>query len=342
MIISVRDALNKNNSVIVDVRSEDEYADSHISGAINIPILSNSTRKEVGIIYKEFGREEAIKKGLDVTSPNVALIVKEFMQIKEDKNIILYCARGGLRSKSLYNFLRTFRENIFLIEGGYKAFRNYILDEFETILNNKKIFALQGNTGVGKTIILRQYQSEGGSVLDLEHIAKNAGSVFGSIPFDSEQPSQKQFENDLYHYLTNTGNVFFTESENRRIGRVILPEAIYNKLVSSEHILIKTSIKNRVENIKKDYLKFLEANDDSFKEAIRKLKKMLGNKKVEELIVKLDNLEIDDVIEELMISYYDVLYKKYVSGKYKYYRQIEYHNIREVTKVLKEIEKKYA
>ncbi len=342
MIISVEDALNKINSVIVDVRSEDEYKESHIYGAINIPILSNATRKEVGIIYKEFGRDEAIKKGLDLTSPNLALIVKEFMDISSDKSIILYCARGGLRSKSIYNILSTFRENTFVIEGGYKAYRNHILSSFEPLIKSKKIFALQGNTGVGKTIILRAHKENGGSVLDLESIARNAGSVFGSIPFDKEQPSQKQFENDLYYHLATTGKVIFTESENRRIGRIILPEVVFNSIVESDHILISTSIDNRVENIKVDYLKYLEAGDDSFKDAIGRLKKMLGSKKVDELNERIDKGDIDYVIRELMVSYYDKLYKKYVSDRYTYFTEIEYENINEVVEKLGEIERANA
>ncbi len=338
-MINIKNALALDNSIIVDVRSEDEYADSHIYGAINIPILSNSSRKEVGIIYKEFGRTEAIKKGLDLTSPSLSLILNEFMDMPHDKNIVLYCARGGLRSRSIYNVLKTFRDNVFIIEGGYKAYRNYILSEFKHIVEKKEFYVLQGNTGVGKTIILREYKESGGSVLDLEGIARNAGSVFGSIPFDKEQPTQKQFENDLFFHLTNTSKVVFTESENRRIGRIILPEEVYNAIVHSKHVLVKTNIKNRVNNIKKDYLKYLNADDHSFKEAIARLKKMIGNEKVNELSVELDKGNIDYVIEQLMTSYYDVLYKKYVSEKYDYYTEIEYNDIDEVIQVLGEIER---
>ncbi len=340
MKIQIKEALCIKNSVIIDVRSQKEYLESHITTAINIPILSNSTREEVGIIYKKFGREQAIKKGLDLTSPKLSKIIEQFMKIDNDKNIILYCARGGLRSLSIYNILSTFREKVYIIDGGYKAYRNYIIDTLDNVIKNIKFYVLQGHTGVGKTIILREFEKNGGNVLNLEEIAKNAGSVFGNIPFDKEQPSQKQFENNLFYHLTKDDKIklLFTEAENRRIGKVLLPECFYIKLINSERILISTNIKNRIYNIKQDYFKFLNFDDKSFENAIKKLKKILGNKKVEELTHELKNKNIDYVIEELMINYYDKLYDKYIDDKFKYLCEINYNNIKEVIFKLKEIQ----
>lgn len=296
---------------LVDVRSESEYAESHIPGAINIPILNDMSRKEVGTIYKHFGKEAAIERGLTLTSPLLADIVKRFSELPEP--MVLYCARGGLRSQSIYRLLQSFSDKqIYLLSGGYKAYRSYVLEHWQSVLDEKQFVVLQGNTGVGKSAILRALSQKGEGVLNLEEMAGNAGSVFGQIPFREGQPSQKQFENNLFHALLALPHKIYLESENRRIGNVNQPLEVFEKIQQSPHILVETSLENRVEVIRHDYLQVMRENDSALRRAIRQLNKRLSNQVVQDLLHKLDEKRYDEIIRYLMVHYYDPLYKGFI------------------------------
>lgn len=296
---------------LVDVRSESEYLESHIPGAVNIPILTDVSRKEVGIIYKQFGKEAAIERGLTLTTPFLVDIVRRFNALQG--TLVLYCARGGMRSKSIYRLLRALSDQpIVLLEGGYKAYRQQVILGWPSLLDQKQFIVLQGNTGVGKSAILRSLQEQGEGVLNLEELAGNAGSVFGQIPYAAGQPSQKQFENNLYHALNHLPAKIYLESENRRIGNLNQPLELFEKIQVSAHILVETSLENRVEVIRRDYLQSVRDNDSALRRSIRQLNKRLSNKVVEQLFALLDAKQYDDIIRYLMVHYYDPLYKGFI------------------------------
>lgn len=296
---------------LVDVRSESEYAESHIPEAINIPILNDASRKEVGTIYKHFGKEAAIDRGLTLTSPFMAEIVRRFNALQGP--LVLYCARGGMRSKCIYRLLRSLSaQELYILEGGYKAYRNYVLADWQPLLAQKRFIVLQGNTGVGKSAILRALHEQGEGVLNLEELAGNAGSVFGQIPFAQGQPSQKQFENNLYHTLRSLPAKIYLESENRRIGNLNQPIELFQKIQASAHILVETSLEHRVQIIRQDYLQSVRENDSALRRSIRQLNKRLSNQVVQELLVWLDEKRYDEIIRYLMVHYYDPLYKGFI------------------------------
>lgn len=336
MKISFKEALELDNNIFIDLRSEDEFNHSHITNAINIPILDNLQRHLVGLMYKENGKEKAVDLGYDLTSNKVDFIINQIADISKTHNVSLYCARGGMRSSSVYNLLLSFKfKNIYLIEEGYKGYRNYIISSFSEIIKNKKFYVLQGNSGTGKTKILRELNKIKVSVLNLELLAKNSGSVFGEMPYN-EKVSQKQFENDIFYSIYNSKDIIFTESENKRISNLLIPQQVYIKILKSDHILIETNLENRVQIIKEDYLNNIDKQ--KVKNSISKLKSKLGNRLLTELEELIDNDLFEEFIKKILVEYYDKYYNKYFDDKlYNYIMKIEYSSINEVINKLIEL-----
>lgn len=316
--------------IMIDVRTKKEYSESHIPGAITLPILDDEERAEVGTIYKQVCTDQAKDIAIEYGSkkiPHINKMIKELMAKHGDSTIVMYCQRGGMRSGVLVTFLRAMGYvNVFQLDGGYKEYRNLVIDYLENSIDKFTFVTLHGHTGVGKTNILNKLEKMGYGVLNLERCANNAGSVFGNIVFRDEQPSQKQFENKIFSDLLATKQKYvFVESESRRIGKVTLPNGVYTKVISEIHILIDTSIDNRVKNIYGDYLSS-KVDSEELKEPIRLLKKRLGTEGVNRLLDLIDKKEYEIVIKDLMIYYYDHLYIKSIT-KYDYLETICYEEI---------------
>ena len=189
-------------SPIIDVRSPSEYYQGHWPGAVNIPLFSDSERETIGKSYKKESRLKAILQGLKVTIPNAKNLLEIILQIttkKEGKNksLRIYCWRGGMRSSSFAWLARTIGIRTYLLKGGYKNYRKWVLNQFEADL---PIRLLGGKTGTRKTDLLNYINEENIHVIDLEGIANHRGSSFGSLGM-KEQPSTQQFENILLLYL---------------------------------------------------------------------------------------------------------------------------------------------
>lgn len=322
----------KEKVILIDVRTEKEYNESHIPGAHTFPILSDEERAEVGTIYKQVCSEQAKDIAVEYGSkkiPHINKKIKALMEKHGDAKIILYCQRGGMRSGVLVTFLRSMGYlNVFQLDGGYKEYRNLVVDYLENSLDKFKFVVLHGHTGVGKTNILNSLEDKGYGVLNLERCANNAGSVFGNIVFRDAQPTQKQFENKIFRDLVDSQHKFiFVESESRRIGKVTLPNGVYNKVISEIHILVDTSVDIRVKNIYGDYLSS-NVPSEELKDPIKLLKKRLGNEGVEKMLKLIDAKEYEEVIRDLMVYYYDPLYIKSIK-KYEYLETVTYEDINE-------------
>lgn len=310
--IDIEEALHIKDLVFIDVRSEDEYELDTIPGAINIPILNNSEREQVGYVYTQVDKEEAKKIGLKYASTKLVDFYEQAKRIKNDsKHVALFCYRGGMRSNSVANVLDTMGFDLFLIQGGYKSYRKYVLEELVKYEGKYKFVVLHGYTGTGKTKILKLLEDHGKSILDLESLARNAGSVFGNIAYEGESNSQKKFESLLLEKLEKISNSYvFTESESKRVGKAILPDFLFNDMENGYHVLIETTLEKRVENIVDDYVSNISsAKYKEIAEAIKKLGKKLGGDKVDILIEELGKKNYSMIARELMINYYDPLYK---------------------------------
>ncbi|AEM22044.1 rhodanese-like domain protein [Brachyspira intermedia PWS/A] len=299
---------NNDELPIIDVRSPIEYNHAHIPNAHNVYLFNDEERKDVGTIYKQIGRKEAILKGLEYVSVRMTAILKSIDEIAKKYNstnkILMHCFRGGMRSESTAWLCSSYGYDVYMLKGGYKRYRNYVLDSFE---RDYKIYLLTGRTGSGKTLILNKLKSIGYNVIDLEKIAKHKGSAFGWIN-EGEQPSQEQFENNLSYELLkyDINSTLWFEDESLLIGRRAIPKSLFNKMREAQKIIYLDIPKEcRAEYIVNTYGKY---NIDDLKESILKIKKRLGGERLKESLELLDNGNIYECVLN-MLYYYDKAYK---------------------------------
>ena len=220
---------------IIDVRSPSEFHEDHIPGAINLPVLNDQERAEVGTIYARVDPFTARKRGAVITSQNIAKHIFTLSDYGKDWKPLIYCWRGGQRSGSLALVMHEIGGSVTLLQGGYKAYRRHVQQELNRLLPRLRFIVVAGPTGCGKTDLLRQLQSQGCQVLDLESLANHRGSLLGREP-GSCQPSQKWFESSLYHELCQLDleKPIYVESESSKIGEIHLPTALFKNLITSK------------------------------------------------------------------------------------------------------------
>lgn len=307
MKVSVEEALGKDRHAFVDIRSEGEFETDRIQGALNLPLFNNDERARVGTLYKE-NRNQAKIEGLRIASSKVVELYTRIHELSAAHDrVVVYCWRGGMRSRSVVALLRSLGlGNVVQLEGGYKAYRSRVNAYLENEVEELTFVVVHGRTGVGKTDILKRLKERGSHVLDLEAHASNSGSVFGRIPFGGRGPTQKYFETLLFSELSRWDDYFLLESESKRIGDLHLRENFFQAMKKGRHILVETSMDNRVEIIAKDYV--TPGSEEQILGAIRALRKRLGNDKTEELLEDVRQGRHRKVIRFLMASYYDALY----------------------------------
>ncbi|MGE5397921.1 MAG: tRNA 2-selenouridine(34) synthase MnmH [Chitinophagales bacterium] len=311
--IDFETALNLDKIQFVDLRSPVEFCEASIPGAINLPLLDDDERVEVGTIYRHFGPVQARSKGLEFVGPRLAALIKEVQILACDYNVVLYCWRGGNRSQSLARVLDIMDINGYRLQGGFKAYRRYVVNKLESVPNGS-VVVLHGLTGTGKTNILKELNRLGMPAIDLEGLANHRGSVFGGIGL-SDQPRQKQFESILLDEIleTHRHGYLIVESESRKIGRLFLPDRLYSMMQSGVHVLVYDSIENRVNRILSEYLGDSKISSQDLKEIMKTLVKFIGKKRLQEYFDMMDNENYQGLIRSLLLEYYDPLYG-YASG----------------------------
>jgi tRNA 2-selenouridine synthase len=313
---------NQSDLVIIDVRTATEYEVNHIFNAINLPVFNEEERHQIGITYKE-SKVKAQKLGLEYLQTRLHNLLSDLIdKAIAHKQVIVYCARGGMRSGSIVSLLNSMGyDNVLQLKDGMKGHRAYMERSWSSLVDSKTFVVLHGLTGVGKSKLLRHSHAD---ILDLELHAKNAGSVFGYIMFDEKAPSQKYFEESLfYHIKTSDSKYIITESESKRIGRVLLPNILMDSFKSGYHILVTTSLSNRIDNILDDYL---NNDEEVLISCINKLRKRISNQKADELIEMLKCGKLKLLVEYLLVDYYDPMYN-YSIEQIKYDHYIEYKTL---------------
>ena len=225
-----------NFDTIIDVRSPTEYNEDHIPNSINLPVLSDFEREVVGKMYTQQSQFEAKKIGAKYISENISKHLDGLLSNKNNNwKALIYCWRGGQRSKSLGIVLHEIGWDINILEGGYKSYRKNVVKNLYEDELFQNIFIISGYTGTGKTLMLDQLSKLGAQVIDLEKLANHKGSIFGSQP--NGQPSQKKFEGRIHHLLKNFNNQLpiFIESESSKIGYLKIPPALWKKMKYSPH-----------------------------------------------------------------------------------------------------------
>jgi tRNA 2-selenouridine synthase len=296
---------------IIDVRSPSEFGLDHIPNAINAPVLNDQERAEVGTIYKQVNPFEAKQVGASIVARNIANAIDHIFVGRPKKwKPLIYCWRGGQRSAAMAHILRQIGWNAHQLEGGYKAYRKYVIEELEHKPEELSFVVLCGLTGVGKTTILRELAKKGQQILDLEELANHKGSLLGKST-TSDQPSQKHFETLLWENLKNfqPSQVIFTESESRKIGNLRIPEKLMNRIRLGDSIRIEATIDKRIDLIIREYPHFLE-NPNGLKTVLRSLQQLHSNKLVREWENLINKQNWREFVRDIMIKHYDPAYQK--------------------------------
>jgi tRNA 2-selenouridine synthase len=320
--------LNSKDQIILDVRSPNEFAHAHISQALNLPLFTDEQRAIVGTIYKKQGREQAIKAGLDFFGPNMKSIVESVensirqkhqlhadLQILPDKfTLFIYCWRGGMRSSAIAWLLGIYGFKSVVLLGGYKAFRNWALEQFK---QNYTLKILSGFTGSGKTNMLQKKLFDGENVIDLEKLASHKGSAFGHINMPV-QPSQEMFENILALHLFDSQNkTIWLEDECQRLGHVYIPSAFWQSMLHADIEHVDVSFDQRLNNILDEYGGL---NKNLLIEATLRISKRLGGLDTTNTIEYINEGKIREAFK-ILLSYYDRQYLK-ASQKKKFNQKI--------------------
>jgi tRNA 2-selenouridine synthase len=243
--------------VLLDVRSESEFAEGRLPFSFNIPILTNEHRRLVGICYKEKGNAEAVKLGYELVSPHKEQIVTRWKQILETthpENRFVTCWRGGQRSEIAAQWIRESGVSVRKVVGGYKGIRNRLIAGFmdEAVAQRRyQLILLGGMTGAGKTDVLRQLPAQ--SIIDLEGYAHHRGSAFGGY-VNEAQHSQQTFENALGLKLFDAKTTFLVEAESRNIGRCVIPNGFHRVMQTSPMIFLETPRQERAARIVSEYV----------------------------------------------------------------------------------------
>ncbi len=246
---------------ILDARSPSEYGEDHVPGALNCPVLDDAERARIGTIYKQVSPFEAKKLGAALVAKNIARHVETLFAGKpKDWKPLVYCWRGGQRSAAMAHVLREIGWKAKTLEGGYKAYRRFVLERLAALPGGLTLRVIHGVTGSGKSRFLRALRAAGAQALDLEELAAHRGSVLGNLP-ERPQPAQKMFESRLLRALEelDASAPVFVEGESRKIGQLQVPAALIERMRASECVLLEASLETRVALLLDEYRHFFSA-----------------------------------------------------------------------------------
>jgi len=300
---------------VFDVRSEGEYLHAHIPGAHSLPLFNNEERKVVGTAYKKESKQKAIKIGLKYFGTKMVKMVEAVEQITQEattKTVLVHCWRGGMRSAGVAWLLDLYGFKVYTLVGGYKTYRNWVLNQFNL---DYSIQIIGGYTGSGKTEVLRELSTRGEQTIDLEGLAHHKGSAFGALG-QPPQPSQEMFENLLATELSvkasllETGKTLWLEDESQRIGEVNIPTIFFKQMRTKKVLFLDIPFDERLQYILEGYGKFTR---EHLVNAVIRIKKRLGGLETKTAI----NCLVEDDIKgcfSILLKYYD---KGYEAGSQK-------------------------
>jgi tRNA 2-selenouridine synthase len=307
---------------IIDVRSPAEFALDHIPGSINLPVLNNDERAQIGTLYKQVSPFAAKKLGAAIVSRNIAYhLEKSLLEFPREWRPLIYCWRGGERSGAFTHILNRIGWKAMQLEDGYQGFRRVVIDDLDAAAKQFHFQVICGMTGSGKTRILHELKLLGAQVLDLEGLAIHRGSVLGNEP-DIEQPSQKGFETALWNALQNLDpkKPVFIESESKKVGGVHIPDPLMEKIRHGQCIELRSSVATRVSWLLHEYVHFL-TDTTTFKEKLALLTSRYGKVQIAEWFTQIDAGHFDALVTDLLIKHYDPSYQSSIVRNFPRYRE---------------------
>jgi tRNA 2-selenouridine synthase len=301
----------KQFDAIIDVRSPAEFAEDHIPGAISAPVLDDEERAKVGTLYKQVSAFDAKKLGAALLAKNFARHVENLFRDKAQTwRPLVYCWRGGKRSGAAAHILREIGWNADTLEGGYKAYRRWVVQQLEEIPQQLEWRVIHGPTGSGKSRLLSSLKAAGAQVLDLEQLAAHRGSVLGNLP-DRPQPSQKMFESLLLQKISSlqTEKLVYVEGESKKIGQLQVPEALMDRMRASPCVLLQAELQVRVSLLLEEYEHFV-ADRASLDAQLDCLVALHGRERIGEWKALAARGAWRDFVARLLVEHYDPAYRR--------------------------------
>jgi tRNA 2-selenouridine synthase len=305
---------------VIDVRSPAEFAEDHVPGAVNCPVLDNGERERVGTIYKQASPFEAKRIGAALVARNVAFhLENEFKSKSKAWKPLVYCWRGGKRSGAMAQILREVGWDASTLEGGYKAYRRWVVEQLGRVPYGLKFRVVCGPTGSGKSRLLRALARSGAQVLDLEDLAAHRGSVLGDLP-DRPQPSQKMFESLVLSSLSRFSpeKEIYVEAESKKIGQLQVPDVLIHQMRGSPCLRLQATLQARIALLMEEYRHFLE-DRASLDAQLDCLAGLHGRAR----ILEWKSYEGEALVRLLLEEHYDPAYKRSIGRNYVRFGEAE-------------------
>ena len=305
---------------VIDARSEGEFAEDHLPGAINWPSLNNEERKLVGTEYKQISAFDAKKRGAAMVAQNIARhLERDVIHKPRDWQPLVYCWRGGKRSGSLALILDQIGFNVTLVDGGYKAFRTALVAALPNLAAQFGYRVICGTTGSGKTRLLQALRAQGAQVLDLEALANHRSSVLGVIP-GIPQPTQKAYDSLIWAALKSfdASRPVYIESESKKVGNVAIPEGLITAMRAAPCLQLDLSEDERVELLLEDY-DFFVKDIEYFCDRLSALTQARGKEVVTSWQTRARSGDVASVVRELLVNHYDPVYLQSMKRNFAQY-----------------------
>jgi len=305
---------------VIDVRSEGEFAEDHVPGAVNCPVLDDVERARVGTIYKQRSAFEAKKIGAALVSANIARHLSErLLDRPREWRPLVYCWRGGSRSDAFAHVLSQVGWRVGRLDGGYRAYRRRVVADLERLPRAFRLRVVCGLTGSGKSRLLRALAGAGAQVLDLERLASHRGSLLGELPGEP-QPSQKMFDSLVWDALRrfDPARAVFAEAESKKIGQLQVPARLLECIRAGECLRLEVPASERVRYLIGEYRHFL-GEPAALKERLRCLTALYGRAVIDRWLSQTDAAAWEDLVADLLVTHYDPAYLHATARNYLHY-----------------------
>lgn len=306
---------------IIDVRTPLEFAEDHIPGAVNFPVLSNEERVRVGTLHKQ-SAFEAKKIGAALIARNIASHIEQhWLDKPKNWHPLIYCWRGGQRSGSMTHILRSVGFAAERLEGGYKNYRQHVLEQLATLPARYSYRVICGMTGSGKSRLLVALEQAGAQVLDLEALANHRGSVLGEMP-DKPQPAQKGFDSEVLSKLQSfdPSQPVFVESESKKVGALHVPDALIAEMWQSPCLRLEATTELRVALLLDDYRHFL-TEPALLQQQLAKLRGMYSNEQLDAWKAMHDAGLWHEFVADMLVKHYDPAYTRSINSHFAQYER---------------------
>ncbi len=310
--VTYEEARQRQDIVWIDVRSESEHRESTIPQAVSAPLFNDEERARIGTVYKQESPQAAQALGLAIASAKLPILIERISAAAAGRTPVIFCWRGGMRSKAVATVIDLLGVEALRLQGGYRAYRRYVVDHLEALAPEDvpRLIVLHGMTGVGKTMVLHILASRGEPVLDLEAMAEHRGSVFGGIGL--AVANQRQFDERLLLALEEVkGRPYaFVEAESKRIGRVSMPDFLFEAKLRGVNIELTAPSAVRVERTLLQYrLDDSEVFHEQVERAVRFIEKRFSPDLRKRAFASLAVRDYHTLIEMLLVEYYDPRYR---------------------------------